>query len=103
MTILILSLNIPEITQPSGSEPPTQQLIDELGQLSALFPAVLTYIISFVILGVYWVGHHNLFHYVRRTDRILLWINIAFFISAGLLPFTTALPGRTLTDQAAVI
>jgi len=103
MTILVLSLTIPVITQPSGNEPPTQQLIDEFGQLSGLLPAVLTYIISFVILGVYWVGHHNLFHYVRRTDRILLWINIAFLISVGLLPFTTALLGRNLTDQAAVI
>src|SRR2546428_591061 len=63
MTILVLSLTIPVITQPSGNEPPTQQLIDELGQLSGLLPAVLTYIISFVILGVYWVGHHNLFHH----------------------------------------
>jgi uncharacterized membrane protein len=103
MTILVLSLTIPVITQPSGSEPPTQQLIDELGQLSGLLPAVLTYIISFVILGVFWVGHHNLFHYVRRTDRVLLWINIAFLISVGLLPFTTAVLGRNLTDQAAVI
>jgi uncharacterized membrane protein len=103
MTILVLSLTIPVITQPPQNELPTQQLVDEFGQLSGLLPTVLTYIISFVILGVYWVGHHNLFHYVRRTDRILLWVNIAFLISVGLLPFSTALLGKNLTDQAAVI
>lgn len=103
MTILVLSLTIPVITQPPGNESAAQLLAEEFGQLSVLLPAVLTYIISFVILGVFWVGHHNLFHYVRRTDRVLLWINIAFLISVGLLPFTTAVLGRNLTDQAAVI
>ena len=38
------------------------------------------YVISFVVLGMFWIAHHVLFHYVRHVDRRLLWINIVFLL-----------------------
>jgi len=60
-------------------------------ELFKLAPNILTYALSFITLGLYWVGHHNQFHFVRRTDRTLLWINIVFLMSIGFVPFTTSL------------
>jgi uncharacterized membrane protein len=59
--------------------------------------------ISFVMLGVYWVGHHNQYHYIRRVDRLLLWINMAFLMCITVIPFSTALLGKYLTQQISVV
>ncbi len=48
------------------------------------------YLVSFMVLGMYWVAHHVQFHYVRRTDRRLLWINLAFMLLVTVVPFTTS-------------
>lgn len=47
--------------------------------------------VSFAVLGIYWIGHHTLFLYVRRHDRILLWLNILFLLFVASMPFPTAL------------
>jgi len=60
-------------------------------ELIQLWPRFLAYVISFVMLGVYWVGHHNQYHYIRRTDRPFLWINIFFLMGVSLIPFSTSL------------
>lgn len=71
--------------------------------LFALWPHFLAYAISFVMLGVYWVGHHNVFHYVRRSDRVLLWINIIFLMFVTVIPFSTAVLGNYPGEQVAVV
>ena len=45
------------------------------------------------MLGMYWVGHHFQFHFIQRTDRGLLWINLCLLLSVCLVPFTTDLVG----------
>src|SRR5260370_40620633 len=40
------------------------------------WPSLLSHIRSFVMLGIYWVALHNMFHYIKRSDRPFLWINI---------------------------
>jgi uncharacterized membrane protein len=42
-------------------------------------------------LGIHWVGHHSLFHFVRRVDRDVLWLNLLFLLFITLLPFSTNL------------
>jgi uncharacterized membrane protein len=55
--------------------------------VAELEPALMAYVTSFLILGLYWTGHHAEFHYIRRTDRRHLWLNIALLMSVALLPF----------------
>jgi uncharacterized membrane protein len=84
MTLLVLDIKVPELQSPFD--------ISQLpGRLLALWPKFLSYTISFVILGVYWVGHHIQLSYIRRVDRPLLWINLLFLLWVGLVPFSTAL------------
>ena len=51
------------------------------------------YAISFVVLAIFWIAHHILFHYVRHVDRRLLWFNMAFLLLVTFVPFTTDLLG----------
>lgn len=94
MTILGLTLIVPYVTGPADQSLPT---------LGDILPGVLVYALSFVMMGVFWVGHHVVFHYIRRTDRTLIWLNNAFLLFIGLLPLTTALLGRHDLVQATLV
>jgi uncharacterized membrane protein len=61
------------------------------GQLVGLKGRFSTYALSFIVLGTYWIGHHSLFHFVRKVNRGLLWLNLLFLLFATLLPFSTNL------------
>src|SRR5947209_2907092 len=82
MTLLILDIRAPDVVRDSA---------DLQGKLIALLPHIRGYALSFLILGVLWVGHHNQFYYIKRTDRIFLWINIAFLMCVAFIPFSSAL------------
>src|SRR5919199_4812687 len=62
--------------------------------LSDAFPIFLTYVLSFVILGIYWNNHH---HMLQATDRIngkVLWANMHFLFWLSLIPFVTGWTGE---------
>jgi uncharacterized membrane protein len=62
--------------------------------LVALLPRILAYVMSFIIIGVYWVSHHNSMHAMRKTDRSFLWLNIFLLLCVSFIPFPTSLLGR---------
>ncbi|MGH7795315.1 MAG: TMEM175 family protein [Candidatus Binatia bacterium] len=83
MTLLILELHVPNL-------PPTAPNVEVAPALIALWPKFVSYLVAFVSLGVFWVGHHIMYHAIRRADRTLLWLNIIFFMFVSLLPFSTS-------------
>lgn len=85
MTLLVIDLRLPTFLQPTDG-----QLLPALHQL---VPGFLSYAISFVILGIFWIGHHNQMHYIRKSDRTFLWLNILFFMFIALTPFSASLLG----------
>jgi TMEM175 potassium channel family protein len=83
MTILVLEVHVPELASSA-----------DLGAaLARLWPKLASYVLSFLLLGTLWVGHHFQFHYIRRTDRTLLWLNIGFLMCISFLPFCTSVVG----------
>lgn len=96
MTILVLTLVVPIVISGNVEQELT---IDVLG----LLPNVLTYVMSFLVLGTLWIGHNNIFRYVERAERRVQWINMIFLLSIGFIPFTTALLGRYPTAPIALI
>ena len=94
MTVLGLSLTIPYITGPAHQELPA---------FPDVLTGVLTYALSFVTLGVFWVGHHVGFQVVKRTDRTFIWLNNVFLLFVGLLPLTTALLGHHPFEQVTIV
>jgi uncharacterized membrane protein len=86
MTLLVLDIKMPEtITYASNG--------DLWRRLVSLEHAIATYAISFIMLSVFWVAHHFHFHFIERTDRTLLWINLYLLLCITLVPFTTDLVG----------
>jgi uncharacterized membrane protein len=96
MTVLVISLSVPVITTPQLSAV-------LVADLTSLFPTVLGYVISFVVLAAYWIRHHAMFHYIAKVDLGLLWLNILFLLTIGFIPFSTALIGRYPLAQIPVI
>jgi uncharacterized membrane protein len=83
MTLLILELHVPKLPTAAANVEVTAALI-------ALWPKFVSYLVAFVSLGVFWIAHHMMYHAIRRADRTLLWLNIAFFMCVSLLPFSTS-------------
>jgi len=86
MTLLVLDFHVPAL--PGDA---TAAQLD--GALTRLWPQVLSYVAGFVVLGTLWIGHHYQFHFIRRADRPLLWINLGFLLAVAFLPFCIALLG----------
>jgi uncharacterized membrane protein len=93
ITLLVLNLQIPQIAAVS-------ELVPKPGEL---WPKLLSYALSFVIVGIYWVAHHNTFHYIKRSDRNLLWLNILLLMCIVFIPFPTALLGQYPEQRVSVI
>lgn len=94
MTLLVLELRVPAVPETATAAALIQAILSS-------WPKFAAYGGSFLILGVLWIGHHNQFHYIRRADRLLLWINICFLMCVGFMPYCTALLGSFIWNRAA--
>ncbi|WP_010501890.1 TMEM175 family protein [Paenibacillus elgii] len=63
--------------------------------LIGLGPKILSYIFSFVYIGIYWNNHHHLLHMVRKVHGRLMWLNLLLLFWLSLIPFTTAWMGES--------
>jgi uncharacterized membrane protein len=62
-------------------------------ELLHLVPHVLTYATSFIVIGVIWLNHHALFHFLKRVDRITLTLNLFLLMCIAFIPCSTAIVG----------
>jgi uncharacterized membrane protein len=83
ITLLALDLRLP-----SGGESPSNAQL--LAQLLGLWPKYLAYVVSFMAIGTFWVGHHRRFRLIRRCDRGLLAFNLLFLMVIAFVPFPTS-------------
>ena len=81
ITIMVLELKIPHDAQ--------------LDSLTPLWPIFLSYILSFVYVGIYWNNHHHLFQIVKKVNGATLWANTHLLFWLSLLPFVTTWSGET--------
>lgn len=84
MTLLVLSIAVPVIA-------PNRVATDLQPSVLAKWPEVLQYVISFLLIGNVWVSHDRMFHYIKRHDRPLIWINLLLLLCITFIPFPTAL------------
>ena len=96
MTLLVLDIRVPDV--------PSDVAVQEVpGLVVELWPKILSYVLSFLVIGLYWIGHHQTFRYVRSYDRTLLWLNLVFLLSISFIPFPTDLLGEYGQLRFAVI
>jgi uncharacterized membrane protein len=80
ITIMVLELKVPHNTS--------------IGELLKLLPLLLSYVLSFVLVSIYWINHHYLIHLVDKVDRLILWTNLNLLFWISLTPFVTAYMGE---------
>jgi uncharacterized membrane protein len=97
ITLLVLEIALPHIT---GNYQAQEQEFP--GALWGLWPQILTYALTFMIVGVYWVSHQRVFEYLVRADSVLAWLNIAFLMSVAFLPIPSNILGEYGAHGAAV-
>jgi uncharacterized membrane protein len=96
MTLLVLGVEVPQV--------PDEMIADQLfREVFLLWPLIAAYVVSFLVLGIYWMGHHTQFHFMRGVDRIALWMNILFFMFISLVPFTTKMVGQYSGQEVALV
>src|SRR5271168_2194615 len=96
MTLLVLDLKVP-----------AAQAITSDGALLAalreLAPRLLIYLMSFLTLGIFWVGQQTQLSHFARSDRHLTWIHLAFLFTISLMPFSTGLMAEFITLKTALL
>jgi uncharacterized membrane protein len=75
ITIMVLELKVPHDA--------------DLQALAPLIPTFLSYVLSFIYVGIYWNNHHHMFHAVRHVNGAILWANLHLLFWLSLVPFFT--------------
>ena len=96
MTLLVLDIRVPELAAVHSEA-------DLLRGLGALGPRFLIYLMSFLTLGIFWVGQQTQLNHVARSDRDLAWIQIAFLASVAVMPFSTTLLAQFIGYRTALL
>src|SRR5438105_5487134 len=79
ITIMVLELKAPHDPTPAS--------------LAKMWPVFFAYVLSFIIIAIYWVNHHHLIHLVTRVDSVILWANINLLFWISLIPWVTVYLG----------
>jgi uncharacterized membrane protein len=96
MTLLVLDLRLP-----AGAIIHDDH---DLGRaLIAIFPQIVIYMMSFLTLGIFWIGQQTQLNHLARSDRSLSWIHIMFLFAVSLVPFTTRLLAEFISFRTALI
>ncbi len=66
----------------------------ELADLKPMLPVFLSYVLSFIYVGIYWNNHHHMFHSTKKVTGGILWANLHLLFWLSLFPFTTAWVGE---------
>ena len=82
---IIITIMVLELRPPHGTD---------LSALRPLMPVLLSYILSFVYLGIYWNNHHHMLHVTHRVTGTILWANLHLLFWLSLVPFVTAWMGE---------
>src|SRR5258708_14841852 len=80
ITIMVLEMKVPHSVEPAALVP--------------VLPVFLTYVLSFVFIGIYWSNHHHMFHAVHHISGTVLWANLHLLFWLSLVPFVTGWMGE---------
>jgi uncharacterized membrane protein len=92
LTILVLELKVP----------PHLAHASLLEAFHELRPTLIAWVISFLITGMYWVAHRDIFARVRTVNRDLVWLNLLFLLPCALIPFAASVLGEYPEDSRAI-
>jgi uncharacterized membrane protein len=82
---IIITIMVLELKVPHGSE---------ISALQPLLPVFLSYILSFIYVGIYWNNHHHLLHTIKKVSGGIMWANLHLLFWLSLFPFVTGWMGE---------
>jgi uncharacterized membrane protein len=94
ITIMVLNMRFPRTSHESEAAIRTYLL--------QLTPEFISYAFSFMMIGIFWINHHHMFHLVEKTDESLLLLNLLFLFSISLIPLSTATIASNLRSADSV-
>src|SRR5215208_200316 len=83
ITLLILDIRVPDVDYSRLAE-----------ALVEILPRIFAYVISFGVIGVYWMAHHQTLQLVGKLNGFTIWLNLVYLLAVSFMPFPTALLGR---------
>ncbi|HYB87580.1 MAG TPA: TMEM175 family protein [Streptosporangiaceae bacterium] len=89
ITLLVVDIRVPDV------------VINSAQQIHHSWDKILSFTISFLVIGLFWMGHHRLFRYITALDRRLIFLNLLFLGTIAFLPYPTALLFAGSTKQPA--
>lgn len=102
MTLLVLGLSVQSASVLHLSGTLTNSRV-WAHVLRPLGPHLLVYLMSFLTLGVFWVGQQTQVRHLRRSNRDFTWIHLVFLLCVVLMPFSTTLVADYITTQLAIV
>ncbi len=96
ITLLAIDLKVPEID-------PTLAVTELPKQLSSIGASLWTFLISFMVIGLYWISHHRYFGLIKRYDTRLMLLNLLFLFFIACMPFVSNLLGRFVIVPAVLV
>src|SRR5438093_118107 len=87
ITIMVLELKVPHAVEQASHTA-------ELADLKPLLPVFLSYVLSFIYLGIYWNNHHHMLHATKHVSGGILWANLHLLFWLSLFPFATGWVGE---------
>ena len=96
MTLLVLEIAVPQLSHSEAQLELPRRLLE-------MWPLLLSYVTSFMILGFFWITHEDMLHYIKRANRVFLWVTIFYLMFVAFVPFSTSLIGEYGDQQISVI
>lgn len=90
---IIITIMVLELKPPHGGG---------IAELTPLIPVFLSYVLSFIYVGIYWNNHHHLLHATKKITGSILWANLHLLFWLSLIPFVTAWMGENKFAQVPV-
>ena len=87
ITLLVLEIKIPHLQDTLSNQ-------QAFNALLALFPKIISFVLSFIYIAAFWVNHHQFFQLLSSMNRGLMWQNIALLLCLSFVPFPTASMGE---------
>ena len=94
VTLLVLEMRLPDTAQPLSNLQLSETLM-------GMWHEYLAYLISFLVIGTFWMAHHRKYRYIKKYDNTLLFLNLLFLMVVAFMPFSSSLiinyPDRSAT------
>ena len=95
ITLLVISIEVPDLADKDS-------VGDLADALNDLYPAIVSFVISFLVIGRYWIAHHTFVASLKGIDGAFIWANLIYLGFVAFLPFPTALLGELFENPLSI-